>query len=400
VEDTVHAFTPHAPLGEYGQPAAGPLSDLGFAVKDLFDVAGTVTGAGTPAWADGRAPAALDAPVVARLRAAGARFVGKTITDELAWSLGGENTHYGAPGNPAAPGRVTGGSSSGSAAAVAAGLADVALGTDTGGSIRLPASYTGLWGLRTTHGALPMTGVVPLAPSYDTVGWFARDAHTLARVGASLWPDAPAPRRVTRLLVAEDLFDRVEVAHAERLRASAARLADALGCAAETVTLAPDGIGVWRETFRVCQAAEAWASHGAWITERRPDLGRDIAERFRMACALPPEEIAAARTRRTVIAARVADLLQGGGLLLVPGAPAPAPLRGQSSGDLAAARAAALDLLCPASHAGVPQLALPGILTEIGPVGLGLIAARSRDLDLLAVAERVDETACLEGDAV
>ncbi|MEM6637814.1 MAG: amidase [Pseudomonadota bacterium] len=389
MKDTVNAFTPHAPFRDYEPAGDGPLSDLTFAVKDLFDVEGMITGAGNPTWARGQVPAQHDAPAVACLRRAGARFAGKTVMDELAWSLGGENIHYGAPGNTVAPGRVTGGSSSGSAAAVAAGLVDTALGTDTGGSIRLPASFTGTWGIRTSHGAIARDGVVPLAPSFDTIGWLARDAETLHRVGVVFFPDVTAFPEIARVRIAADLFDRLPRDLREPLIAQARRLAEDLGLSFETVQLAPDGIADWRETFRVCQADEAWTCHGRWVEESGAHLGPDIIERFRMASRLAPSRIEAANRDRAAITRRMQELVDRGTLLVTPGAAGPPPLLAQSPARLAAERSAALDLLCPASLAGMPQLAMPCLSTRAGPLGLGLAAARGDDMILLSVARRV-----------
>ena len=166
------------------------------------------------------------------LARAGAVFVGKTQMDELAWALQGENAHYGTPVNPAAPCRIPGGSSSGSAAAVAAGFCDPALGTDTAGSVRVPASYCGVFGFRPTHGAVSMFGCVPLAPSFDTLGWFARDAATLQRGGDALLPDdssdesaAPPDVFFSRAAIAEDAFEVCDGATAEALRLCVERLA-------------------------------------------------------------------------------------------------------------------------------------------------------------------------------
>ncbi|MEC8846265.1 MAG: amidase family protein, partial [Pseudomonadota bacterium] len=172
IDDPVDAFLPGPRATEAGVPG-GPLSGLNFAAKDLFDVAGHVTGGGNPAWAAGRAPAETHAWAVARLLGAGADLAGKTITDEVSLGILGENAFFGTPHNSAAPGHVPGGSSSGSAAAVAAGLVDTALGTDTGGSVRVPASLCGLYGIRPSHGRLPLDGMMAQAPSSDTTGWFA-----------------------------------------------------------------------------------------------------------------------------------------------------------------------------------------------------------------------------------
>jgi amidase len=199
IDDSVCAWVPHGRFVVPGRPE-GPLRDLRFAAKDLFDVAGHPTGAGNPDWLVSHEIALRSSPIVDSLLGAGATLMGKVLTDELAYSLHGDNAHYGAPLNARAPDRVTGGSSSGSAAAVAAGLVDFALGTDTGGSTRVPASYCGLWGLRTTHGLLPTEGLVPLHPSYDTVTWLARDRQVFGRVGKVLLPASPfKPRRIIRV---------------------------------------------------------------------------------------------------------------------------------------------------------------------------------------------------------
>src|SRR6188768_3826585 len=164
----------------------GPLDGLTFAVKDLIDVAGHRTGCGNPTWLATHPPATVSAICVEQLLAAGATCLGKTITDEIAFSLLGENHFYGTPLNPAAPDRVPGGSSSGSASAVACGLVDFAVGTDTGGSIRVPASNCGIFGLRPSHGLISVAGVMPFAPKLDTVGLFARDIDILQRATAVL----------------------------------------------------------------------------------------------------------------------------------------------------------------------------------------------------------------------
>src|SRR5215212_7536838 len=164
----------------------GPLRGLGFAVKDLIDVAGHPTGCGNPSWLATPPPAIVSAVCVEQLLAAGAQCEGKTITDEFAFSLLGENHHYGTPLNPAAPARVPGGSSNGSASAVACGLVDFALGTDTCGSVRVPASNCGIWGWRPSHGLISVAGVMPFSPTLDTVGVFTRSAELLQRIAAVL----------------------------------------------------------------------------------------------------------------------------------------------------------------------------------------------------------------------
>src|SRR5215207_7948504 len=152
---------------------SGLLDGLSFAVKDLIDIGGYKTGCGNPSWGDTHPLASMNAVCVEQLLDAGARCVGKTVSDELAFSLLGENHFYGTPLNPKAPDRVPGGSSSGSASAVACGLLDFALGPDTGGSVRVPANNCGVWGMRPSHGFISVAGVNPLAPTFDTVGILA-----------------------------------------------------------------------------------------------------------------------------------------------------------------------------------------------------------------------------------
>ena len=191
IEDTVGAFVP-GPRAERAPLGTGRLSGLSFAVKDLFDLAGAMTTFGNPDWASTHTPAIATAPVVLALLQAGAYLAGKTKTQELAYGLTGENVWHGTPTNPAAPDRFPGGSSCGSAAAVAGSLVDFALGSDTGGSVRIPASYCGLFGIRPTQGAISLAGACALAPSFDTCGWFARSAALLSGVGEVL---LAGPRR-------------------------------------------------------------------------------------------------------------------------------------------------------------------------------------------------------------
>ncbi|HCP01139.1 MAG TPA: amidase, partial [Rhodospirillaceae bacterium] len=186
----------------------GPLKGFNFAVKDIINVEGVVTGAGNPDWYASHDPASRHATAVQRLLDAGANLAGKTITEEFAYGLIGENFHYGTPVNPRVDGGIPGGSSSGSASVVASKQTDFALGTDTGGSVRVPASFCGLYGIRPSHGRVSLDGVLPLAPSLDTCGWFAREASLFRRIAPVLldWRDSPPPARV---LIAEDAFELV-----------------------------------------------------------------------------------------------------------------------------------------------------------------------------------------------
>lgn len=383
VNDTLDAFVSHGHF-ELAPTGVGPLEGLTFALKDLFHVAGVPTAAGSPAWLASHGVPDANAPVVDLLLGAGARLVGKTHTDEMAWSLNGENHHYGTPINPAAPERIPGGSSSGSASATAGGLVDFAIGSDTGGSVRLPASYCGLIGLRPTHGRIPIDGAVPLAPSYDTVGWFARGGETFAKVGTVLLgglQSMPAPR----LLLARDLFEAAGPKVSAALAPALARIT-ALHGAAEEVDVAHGALPHWRNAFRILQSADAWAAHADWVRAAQPDFGPGVKERFAAAATLDPTEVAEARALRNEVRARIDALLGEDGILLLPTAPGIAPLRGTPLADLEAFRARAIELLCLSGHAGTPQISLPLATLDGCPLGVSAMAPRGKDEMLLALA--------------
>ena len=379
--DPYNAFCRHD-HAELEAAPEGPLRGLTFAAKDVFDIAGHRTGNGNPVWLDTHPPAARTASAVGRLAAAGARMVGKTHTDELAYSLNGENVHYGTPTNPRAPSRIPGGSSSGSAVAVAGGLVDFALGTDCGGSVRLPASYCGVHGIRTTHALVPIDGVADLAASFDTVGWFARDPRTMVRVGEILLPAAAsfAPKR---LLIAEDAFAFAGPEMTAALAAAVTRLKAALPDH-RSVRIYADDPAVWAGIFRILQGDEIRRRHGAWIDAHQPSFGPGIAERFRWTRTIDPAEVERARPRREAVAARMAALLGDDAVLCLPTAPGIAPKLATPADELDAFRARALGLLSIAGLARMPQVSLPLGTMADSPLGLSLIAPRACDRGLLA----------------
>jgi amidase len=369
--------------------ASGPLAGLTFAVKDIFDVAGYPTGSGNPVKRAEGGIAAKNAPVVQKLLDAGARFVGKTHTAELAFSLDGRNDHYGTPTNPAAPGRVPGGSSSGSASAVAAGLSDFALGSDTGGSVRGPASFCGIIGLRPTHGRIDIGGALPLAPEFDTVGWFARDIDTYERVGAVLLGEDDAGPGLGRVLLARDALDlMLGAAESEAIAPAVARAISALGHPSE-VTLAPDGLANWQALYRTLQGYAAWQEHGPWITSRKPKLGAQTAVRFKVSSEVTAAENEAAKKRRAEVRERVRGILGEDGILILPTMPGAAlPVAGPEE-EFERFRARAISMLCVAGLAGLPQVSLPLAGVHGAPLGLSLIGPAGRDRALLAAARKV-----------
>jgi amidase len=369
--------------------AGGPLTGRRLVVKDVIDVEGHRTGAGNPTFLEDAPIATEHAETVRRLLAAGATIIGKAHTDELAFSLAGTNVHYGTPTNTNAPGRIPGGSSSGPAAAVAGGLADIGLGTDTGGSVRIPASYCGIAGFRPTHGRVPVSGVVPLAPSFDTVGLLAPDGLTLRDAGlVLLGAVAATDHDCNGLVIADDLSAAADPAVADAVRAAAARLAAILGVSVSNARVAEGRLEDWLRAFRHRQFFEAWASHGAWIESRRPVLGPGIAARFaasREAGDPGPMDPLRRQVHRSIDAALGTD-----GLLVVPAAATTAPFPDAPAKEKESVRLRTQRLTCMAGLGGLPAVSLPIADVDGLPVGLCLIGRPGDDERLLAVAAAVD----------
>ncbi|WP_248928384.1 amidase [Paenibacillus hamazuiensis] len=367
-----------------GPDGHGELENLTFAVKDVIAVKGHVNAAGNPDWLATHEPARQHAAAVNRLLQAGARLRGATHTDELMFSLNGENHHYGTPVNPRAAGCIPGGSSSGSAVAVAAELADFALGTDTGGSVRIPSAYCGLYGIRPTHGLIPVSGVIPLAASFDTVGWMARDADTLWKVGiALLGREAAHPGGgFRRLFVATDAWDVADPSCREALLRPLRVLEDETVCS--RIELAPRGLADWVNTFRTLQGYEIWSAHGEWIRKHRPRFGPGIAERFEWTGTLTKSDYDRLVPVRKSIKDSLANMLGDDGLLVIPTAPCTAPSIGLASDIIEGMRARVMKLSCIACLGGLPQVTMPFYQADGLPVGLSFIAAPYQDAKLLS----------------
>lgn len=385
----------------------GPLDGHALAVKDLYAVAGHRIGAGNPAWLAAASAETETASAVTQLLNAGSSIAGIAQTDEFALSLAGTNQHYGTPPNPAAPERISGGSSSGSASAVALGQASIGLGSDTGGSIRVPASYQGLWGIRSTHGAISREGMLPLAQSFDTVGWMTWDPETLAAVAQVLLsrPDAspgdPVLASEPRLKIIPSLFDQVQPEVAEAVRAAlAAQARPEVGGSAERSPQIPgrsieelEGISremhaAWFEAFRIIQFREAWMNHGAWISRHWEAMASDVGARFRMASELTADQERQARALAAG-ARRIIRGWVGDGILAVPSAAGPAPLREDAAlgGALIEEhRRGTMLLTCLAGLAGLPAVNVPLRTRDHLPTGICLIGPASSDIALIQQA--------------
>lgn len=436
----------------------GVLAGMGFALKDVFALEGYVPGAGNPDWKRTHSPEEKTAHLVQALLAEGAHLVGTTHTDELMYSLNGENYHYGTPINPRAPKRIPGGSSSGSAVAVAGGLAAFAVGTDTGGSVRIPASYCGIYGYRPTHGAMDTDGLIPLAPSFDTVGLLAHDPRTLLLVAQVLLGDAQAGEHVStegehnlsdspafpsaspiessgadstlrfglngqglpgsgqyfgRAVIGLDALELAFPEVQDTLFALMQKLAARLTFV-DRHNIAAEGLEVWAQCFRRLQGREIWRSHGDWITREQPRFGPDVAARFAWAAGLVKglEDAGADESAesgfsdmsdlemRMMIGRRMRNMLGEDTVLLIPTAPGPAPLRGTLGRDMEEWRTRTMQLTCIAGLAGLPQLSLPVIGPDRLPIGLSAIAGAGQDIKLLRWVTEVVEAGLVDAGLV
>jgi amidase len=351
----------------------------------LFDVAGRPTGGGNPDWARTHPIPERHAWAVQTLLDAGAELIGKTITDEVSLGILGENPFEGTPVNPRAPGHVPGGSSAGSAAAVASGICDIALGTDTGGSVRVPASFCGIYGIRPTHGRLDLTGMMAQAPSSDTTGWFARNAGTFTRVSSVLLGEAIPDELPRRLVIAADAFAFADPDTEAALEPMVARLRRLIGEAREDF-MAPPGLANWARAQRTLQPFEAWQNFQDWIERANPRFQFSVARNLVQGAAIPASERAWASLIREEARGRMRQLLPPGTILCLPTTPFPAPLRGQSLSATDTLRARITGLCAHGGLTGVPQVSLPGATVGGLPVGLSIVGPRGADAALVAVA--------------
>lgn len=388
LHDPAHAFVPYpdVPVCHAG---TGPLSGLYFGVKDLFDIAGYPTGGGNPMLLALSGIKTQTAPTVQKLLDAGAALAGKTVTDELAFSMNGNNAHFGAPINGNAPERITGGSSSGSASAVSSRLCDFALGTDTGGSVRAPASHCGLYGIRPTHGRVSLESALALCHSLDTCGWFARDALTFARVADVLMaPDTtPLPAR-PRLLMPSDVWGLVDSAVRPAWGGALQQITQLLG-RAQDCTAVLDSFDAMYWSFRYIQGREAWMTDGAFISRYAPVLGPGVKERFDWSRQVTDAQVQQAEQFRTRFRQHLADVLGSDGVLVMPTMPDIAPLRTADEASLEAYRNQAVQMLCLAGLSGFPQISLPLASRGGAPLGISLLGPAGTDRSLITIAQQL-----------
>ena len=367
--------------------ASGPLRGESVAVKDLFEVAGFAVGAGNPAYLAESRPAATTAPAAVSLLAAGADVLGMAQTDEFAYSIAGRNSHYGAPVNVASPGSIPGGSSSGPASAVASGQASIGLGTDTAGSIRVPASYQGLWGLRATHGAIDTSGLLPLAPSFDAVGWLTRSPGVLLRAAAASLDDSRQVHIPAEVAIAPATQAEISPGVRDAFSTSVERLVEARRFPPPDRVQLPD-LTEAAALFRTMQAAEAWQVHGDWVLRHPGCLGPEIAARFAYAASVTTDQHRGAIAGLERIRASL-DAALAGRALLLPSTATTAPRLDADAELIDNVRTSTLRLTCLAGIGGYPALSVPALRVDGIPAGLCLLGPRFSDLALIKSGQRI-----------
>jgi amidase len=384
------AFVPHDLSAPITGTPGGPLDGLTAAIKDMYDIPGYTAGSGNPTWLETHPPATKTAGAVQSLLDAGVTVIGKTICDEFFYSVTGANAHYGTPVNPRAPGRLPGGSSSGSASAVASGACDFALGSDTGGSVRIPASFNGLYGLRPTHARVDVSGLQAQSPTFDVPGWFANSPGTFHNIGPVLLDTRRVPARLERLIVLEDAFAECDSDIADLLRTALEFMIEDLPPVAHA-RISLEGFDPWREAFRVIQGYEVWQTFGDFVTRYQPAIGPGIRERMDYAATVTAAQAAAARQVKAQAREHILKTVQPGTILALPTAPCIAPPIEMAQDELDHFRVRVMRLTCTAGMAGLPQMNLPiGTLSGC-PVGLSFIGWSGGDevlLDLACVLSR------------
>ncbi|WP_342324134.1 amidase [Kosakonia sp. BYX6] len=383
MQDSARAFMPY-PITAVPQAESGPLCGLTFAAKDLFDVAGYPTGGGNPHILAASGIKTTTAPAVQKLLDGGARFIGKTHTSELAYSMSGLNIHYGTPRNGAAPLRIPGGSSSGSASAVSNGLCDIALGTDTGGSVRTPASYCGLFGLRPTHGRISLAGCQPLCATMDTCGFFARTPEAFrAAASCLLGADSNAPDTI-ELACHESLFASLPDHSQQALLPVREQLAGRFGAITTLDAPLPEREAAYM-AFRQIQGYEAWQAQGKNIEELGMQLGPDVAERFAWGSAVTDAQFEAACRVREEFTAWWQEQL-GNRILVLPTVPDIAPLLSATPEEIEVTRRISHDLLLIAVLTRRPQINIPVTSLNGAPLGISLLGPCGSDALLVEMA--------------
>jgi amidase len=372
---------------EMAPSGLGKLTGYSFVFKDLFDVKGFKTGAGNPAWLESHSEASDTSVLIRTLLASGAECVGRVQTDELAYSLNGQNIHYGTPTNPIAPQCIPGGSSSGSAVAVAKKEADFSIGTDTGGSIRVPSSYCGLFGLRPTLGGLSLEHCFELAKSFDTAGIMTRSLPLLEKVFTQLSPELAVINQVGDIVLDEALLTYLGNERKARLDKAFER------AGLSYVTTNKLARSKWNfaqlsELFRTIQGFEIIQKHGEWLELYSETLDQPIQERANWARRITSTQYEQALAQQKEFKHFIqTEWLSQHSVVILPTTPGSPPLLEMEAEPLAQYRSELMGLTAIAGLGGFPQLHIPMADLSMGPAGVSLLGNPRSEFQLFALAK-------------
>ena len=371
---------PHSPLSDINLINLGPLSDLTFVVKDMCEIKGFKSSCGNPDFYEKCLPADDFAPFLKDILNKGATLKGITICDEFFYSLIGENGHYGTPANLNAPGCVPGGSSSGSAAALTTDLYDFSIGSDTGGSVRVPASFCGLLGIRPTHNRINTKGVYPMAPTFDTIGWFAKDINTFKKIGFNILNQQDKSKSSFKdFVIAEDIL---ELANSDIINLFNNYINNSFP-EIKKIRLSKHNKDVIADNFRILQGGEIVENVIPWILKNKPKISPEINNRIEMAIKITKDEINQAVKFRENLKKEIELTLPEGLIALFPTTPFSSPKCGQSDEQLSSYRKKLMEFTSIAGMTSRPQISIPKFKDNTGPIGISLLGWRYSDEVLL-----------------
>ena len=373
-------LVPHSPKNSIFFNKTGTLKNLNFLVKDMCKVKDHRTSCGNPDFYQKCIPANDYAPFLKEILEAGATLKGITICDEFFYSLIGENSHYGTPANLNAPGCVPGGSSSGSAAALTTNLYDFSIGSDTGGSVRVPASFCGLFGIRPTHNRINTEDVYPMAPSFDTLGWFAKDIDIFKNVGSVLLnSNEKTEFSFKEFVIAEDIL---ELASPEIIKLFNNYINDKFP-EIKKIRLSKHNKEEIADNFRILQGGEIKENIIPWILENKPKISPEINNRIEMAMKITTDEINKAQKFREKLKLEIDKSLPKEIIALFPTTPFSSLKCGQSDKQLASYRKKLMEFTSIAGMTSRPQISMPKFKDNTGPIGISLLGWQYSDEILL-----------------
>jgi len=389
--ESSNAFVEELLIKPYGK---GTLDGLNFAVKDNIDLQGTKTSYGSIPWKNHHTEAVYNALCIEQLLCSGATCIGKTIADEFTYSLDGESHFFGTPVNPKAPDRVPGGSSSGSASAVACRLTDFSIGTDSGGSVRVPASLCGIWGMRPSLHRISEAGVLPFMPSVSTVGAFSNNIETLEKVmKVLLRSEDREPGNLRQIYLLEDAFALADPAVREAVEKRTAFIHELEGITVTPVSLSrilgeDSNLDTCNEALRILQTLEFANTIGGWIETYQPEKGPSFTAAYQNVKNFDRADCLEALHACEKIHSRIRRFTREGDLFLFPTTPTIAPRRGTLN-NLKNVRNFYNRTMAVTSFSGIgrmPEISIPAATADGAPVGISLAAGVYQDEFLLSAA--------------